>query len=141
MLGGFFDEDAAATAGSGSPVAAEPAGCRGGGGRVSKVGADGTATVVADGLASYLFGGIEAVGPAGIVLAGSAMHGEEPGSEDAARREYLRAMIESIIVRLSAVGPSVSLSRRAVYPRHARTPSGCSAEVAHMLWEPTRGLR
>ena len=35
-----------------------------------------------------------------------------------------------------------SLSRAALCTLvHARTSSGCSAAVAHMLWEPTRGLR
>ena len=38
----------------------------------------------------------------------------------------------------SAVGPSATAGGRAVYPIHARTSSGCSAAVAHMLWEPLR---
>jgi len=41
---------------------------------------------------------------AGIVLAESAMQGEEPGSDDAKRRAYLRAIIESLIVRRRAAG-------------------------------------
>ncbi len=41
---------------------------------------------------------------AGIVLAESAMHGEDSGSEDAARRVFLRAILESIIVRRRAAG-------------------------------------
>lgn len=42
----------------------------------------------------------------GIVLAESAMQGDEPGSEDAARRAFLRAIIESLIVRRRAMGDS-----------------------------------
>jgi len=41
---------------------------------------------------------------AGIVLAESAMQGEEPGSDDAKRRDFLRAIIESLIVRRRAAG-------------------------------------
>jgi lysophospholipase L1-like esterase len=41
---------------------------------------------------------------AGIVLAESAMHGEEPGSENAARRAFLRATLESLVVRRRATG-------------------------------------
>jgi hypothetical protein len=56
-----------------SPVAAEPLGTRGTTGQVSKIAADGTVSVVATGLASYLFGGLEAAGPAGIVVSGGSI--------------------------------------------------------------------
>jgi lysophospholipase L1-like esterase len=41
---------------------------------------------------------------AAIILAESAMHGESPGSDDAKRRDFLRATIESLIVRRRAAG-------------------------------------
>jgi hypothetical protein len=67
-----------------SPVAAEPLGTRGTTGQVTKIAADGTVSVVASGLASYLIGGLEATGPAGIVLSGGsiwvAVGGPGPGT-------------------------------------------------------------
>ena len=51
------------------------------------------------------------------------------------RRESARARNRLLSCGSSAVGPSVTLSRCAVYPIHARTSSACSAAVAHMLWE------
>jgi hypothetical protein len=56
-----------------SPVAAEPLGTRGTTGQVTKIAADGTVSVVASGLASYLIGGFEATGPAGIVVSGGSI--------------------------------------------------------------------
>ena len=48
---------------------------------------------------------IRAVHPgAGIVLAESAMHGEDPGSDDAARRAFLRRTLEWLVERRRAVG-------------------------------------
>ena len=45
------------------------------------------------------------------------------------------------IVRSSGAGPRISPESHAVYPIHARDSSGCSAAVAHMLWEPLRHER
>lgn len=50
-----------------SPVPEEPMATRGGSGQVIKIGVDGTVSVVATGLTSYLIGGFESAGPAGIV--------------------------------------------------------------------------
>lgn len=56
-----------------SPVAAEPIGTRGQTGQVTKIAADGTVSVVASGLASYLLGGLGTSGPAGIALSGGSI--------------------------------------------------------------------
>jgi hypothetical protein len=56
-----------------SPVAQEPMGTRGQTGQVTKIASDGTVSVVATGLASYLMGGFEALGPAGIVVSGGSI--------------------------------------------------------------------
>jgi len=67
-----------------SPAAQEAFGTRGATGRVSRIGADGTATVVADGLPSYTLGQFEATGPAGITVADGtvwlAVGGPGPGA-------------------------------------------------------------
>lgn len=54
----------------GTPEPQAPIATRGFSGQVTKVAPDGTVSVIASGLASYLIGGFEATGPAGIVLAG-----------------------------------------------------------------------
>ena len=69
-----LDEDVA-TPGAGTPVAgtptaAEPDATRGNSGQITKIAPDGTVSVAATGLPSYLIGGLEATGPSGIVLAG-----------------------------------------------------------------------
>ncbi len=51
-----------------SPTPAEPFATRGDSGQVLKIGADGEVTVVATGITSYLIGGFEATGPAGIAV-------------------------------------------------------------------------
>jgi len=69
----FYDDPFAAPASPdaspvASPVAAEPFGSRGGSGQVSKIAVDGTVSVLATGLPSYLLG-FEPTGPAGIDIA------------------------------------------------------------------------
>ena len=64
---GGDEEVMAPAAADATPTAAAPLGTRGMSGQVSAIAADGTATVVASGIASYNFEG--PVGPAGIVLA------------------------------------------------------------------------
>ena len=60
--------EATPAADAASPAAAEPAGSRGFTGQVTKIAPDGTVSVLATGLASYLFG-FEPTGPAGITFA------------------------------------------------------------------------
>ncbi len=66
------DEELFEPAGPGTPVASPeaqaPFATRGDTGQVSKIAPDGTVSVVASGITSYLIGGFEATGPAGIVL-------------------------------------------------------------------------
>jgi hypothetical protein len=56
-----------------SPAPAGPQSTRGHTGQVSKIAPDGSVSVVASGLASYLFGGTEALGPAGIAVDGGTL--------------------------------------------------------------------
>lgn len=90
-----------------SPAAAEPAGSRGFTGQVTKIAPDGTVSVLATGLASYLFG-IEPTGPAGITFANGmiwlAVGGSGPATATMDAIEY-----ENTVVSIDPATGAVTL--------------------------------
>jgi len=81
---------------------------------------------------------------AAIVLTESAMHGERPGSEDAKRRDFLRATIESLIVRRRAAGDTriaFAAVRKAPGTVHDSHPVAFQHEqIAEQLLGPIKQL-
>ena len=77
------DEEVFAIAGEGTPASAEPLTTRGLTGQITKIAPDGTTSVLASGLPSYVFG-TEFVGPAGAVLVDTTLYvavgGPGPGT-------------------------------------------------------------
>lgn len=81
---------------------------------------------------------------AGIIMAESAMHGETPGSEDARRRAFLRAAIETVIAHRRAAGDTrVTFApvRQAPGTVHDSHPVAFQHEqIAEQLLGPIRQL-
>ncbi len=82
--------------GEGTPTPAEPISMRGGTGQVTKIAADGTASVLATGLPSYTFG-TEVVGPAAGALVGDVLYvavgGPGPGTPVVDPVEYQNSVV------------------------------------------------